>query len=57
MLSVALAVIVDVPLTVELFAGAVRDTVGAVVSLTTDVETMPDWPTLPAASYALTIHV
>ena len=56
-LSLALAVTDTVPLTVALLRGAVRDTVGGVVSLTTDTETFPEIPTLPAASYALLARV
>ena len=49
-LELAAAVTVVVPFTVALLRGAVNDTTGGVVSLMTVTETVPDCPTLPAAS-------
>src|SRR2546425_10338470 len=56
-LSLALAAAVMVPLTVAPAAGAVRDTVGAVVSLLTVTVTAADVVELPAASRATAVSV
>ena len=59
-LSEADALIATVPLTVALFAGAVIDTLGAVLSgsgLFMVTVTAEDCPTLPEASYAFAVKV
>src|SRR2546421_1439579 len=56
-LSVALAVMVMMPLTVAPAVGAVRDTVGGVVSLLTVPVTAADVAVLPAASRATAVSV
>src|SRR5947209_14484621 len=56
-LSVALAEIVIVPVTVESAAGAVMDTAGGVVSLNTVTLTAAEVATFPAASRATAVRV
>ena len=58
MLSAAVAVVVTLPATVALFAGAVTDTVGAVVSaFCTVTATDDDVVVLPARSRATAVSV
>ena len=59
-LSEADALIVTVPLTFALLAGALSATLGALVSgapLLTDTVTLAEFATFPAASYALELSV